>query len=292
MLDYHHFNRINNKKIEEKQGSPNKNNFIEQQFECIQCKKSFHNKSNLNRHNKMMHDLNLSIDTSTYLINDSDYYSESDNNSLKQLLLEDLKGNIIITNFENKNSLKCEYCYKKFSRSDNLKRHEQNYCKKRHDYTKEKILNYLMEELDNMKDKFKLIEKENDKLKHIINTDDNKNYITEGDNTINILNQLNIKTLNQNINMINNSEIKLVAFGQEDLSFITDQVCMKILKKGFMAVPELAIIIHFNKNKPEYNNVYISNLRDNNAIIYDGTKWCITDRSQVIDQIVEDKSIF
>ena len=37
-----------------------------------------------------------------------------------------------------------------------------------------------------------------------------------------------------------------------------------------MSIPALVEYVHFNKDIPEYNNVYISNMRDNYVMIYDG----------------------
>ena len=67
---------------------------------------------------------------------------------------------------------------------------------------------------------------------------------------------------------INNNTIKLVAFGNEDLSYITDTVCKKILNKGYMSVPGLIEHVHFDKNKPENHNIYVSNMRNNNVMIF------------------------
>jgi hypothetical protein len=44
----------------------------------------------------------------------------------------------------------------------------------------------------------------------------------------------------------------------------------RILNKGFKSIQEYVNCIHFNSKKPENHNVYISNLRDNYILVYDG----------------------
>ena len=63
------------------------------------------------------------------------------------------------------------------------------------------------------------------------------------------------------------------------------------IKKIFNSIPELTKMIHFDVNKPENHNVYISNMRDNFILIYDGNDWQLKDRSEILDQIIQDKSV-
>ena len=60
-----------------------------------------------------------------------------------------------------------------------------------------------------------------------------------------------------------------------------------ILKHGFKALPILFQNIHFNKLRPQYHNIHISNMRDNNIITYDGDKWNLVDRNNTLDDIIE-----
>jgi hypothetical protein len=93
----------------------------------------------------------------------------------------------------------------------------------------------------------------------------------------------------QNINIVNNNNAtKVIAFGKEDLSFITDDLCAKILKRGFKSVPQLIEHVHFNEEKPEYHNVYIPNIRNEFAMIHDGFDWNLQDRADVITQLNDD----
>ena len=62
------------------------------------------------------------------------------------------------------------------------------------------------------------------------------------------------------------------------------------MKKGYMSIPELVKWIHFDINKPQNHNIYISHLRDNNAMVFDGIDWSLRDRKSTIDDMYDDKS--
>jgi hypothetical protein len=64
----------------------------------------------------------------------------------------------------------------------------------------------------------------------------------------------------------------------------------KIIHKGFKSVPYLVEQMHFNKDKPEYHNVYISNMRDNYVLVYDGNKWNLAERDTIINDMMDAKS--
>src|SRR4029078_4997121 len=103
----------------------------------------------------------------------------------------------------------------------------------------------------------------------------------------------NIKNNNQQNNNTTINNFNLVAFGKEELeNIVPDEICKKILFKGFEAIPGLIEYVHFNKEKPEYHNCFISNMRDKYAITYDGKNWNLTDANDVINTLRDDKQIF
>ena len=50
-------------------------------------------------------------------------------------------------------------------------------------------------------------------------------------------------------------------------------------------------MIHFNENKPENANVFISNIKSPHAYVYDGKKWILKNKSELIDDIYNNKCI-
>jgi hypothetical protein len=208
----------------------------------------------------------------------------------------------------------CNYCKRSFSREDALKRHITKHCKVKisQDNEKESLLQKLLEEMrkqnkqmEEMKEKMERKDEDVTNLKKEIERLKSKGsrYIKVGSRQNNsnntnigvqqntkIENQQNTKIENQQNIQINNNSIKLLAFGSEDMSYIVDEVYRKILNKGFKSVPAFVQYLHFNKEKPQNHNVYISNMQTNYAIVYDGEDWKLKERDSVLQQLVDDKT--
>jgi hypothetical protein len=97
---------------------------------------------------------------------------------------------------------------------------------------------------------------------------------------------------NNNNNIVNNTyktEVKLVAYGKEDLSHITDSKYIKFLDKACLSVPALIEYIHFDEDKPEHNNIKYKNLSRNHISMYDGKYWKVTEKRLLIDELYNEK---
>ena len=93
----------------------------------------------------------------------------------------------------------------------------------------------------------------------------------------------------QVINNYNN--ITLIAHNkQPDLSHLTDKDYLKIMNRGFNSVPKLIEAIHFNPEKPENQNVYIPNIKNKYAMVWNGDKWVLNCREDIIDDMYDDNS--
>ena len=77
---------------------------------------------------------------------------------------------------------------------------------------------------------------------------------------------------------------------QPDLSHLTDKDYLRIMNKGFKSVPKLIEEIHFNPNKPENKNIYIPSIKNKYAMGWNGNKWDVMNRNEVIDDMYDDKS--
>ena len=182
-----------------------------------------------------------------------------------------IKSNTIIENI-------CNYCGGKFSRSDALVRHLNSRCKikKANDAKMEELMSILIElkesnkemknKMSNYEKKVDKLEKENSKYKKIINNTQNNIQ----NNTINI---------------------NLAPYGQEDLSYITKKDYQKIFTRANMSVPAFVEHVHFNVNKPENHNVYISNMRADYGLMYDGEQWAIHNKEDLLDNMYENKTV-
>jgi hypothetical protein len=192
-------------------------------------------------------------------------------------------------------SKKCQNCKKKFSQTSSLNRHLKDRCKviKKQNNEKEELLTKLLNGLEEIKlqnkqfaEQNKQIVEQNKQFAEKFNKMETNN--TNSNNTN--CNTANIKQFNQLNNVNNNVKINLLAFRQEDLSYIKDDIYKKILNKGFKSVPTLVEHIHFNKNKPENNNIYISNMRDKHILVYDGNDWKLKEKDEILQQLVDDKA--
>ena len=101
---------------------------------------------------------------------------------------------------------------------------------------------------------------------------------------------------NNNINSHNNNGIInnniIIGFGKEDVMKLTDSEKKKIIGKGYQSMLSLIDTMHCSKKYPEFNNIQITNLRDNCAKIYDDVinDYKIVKRKETIDQLISNKS--
>ena len=99
----------------------------------------------------------------------------------------------------------------------------------------------------------------------------------------------NIDTQN-NLNV--DGSVKLVKFGDENLSYISDDLFKSILGRGFKAVEELVDHSHFHPDHPENHNIYIANIQTDYVVIFNGAKWTINRKEDVFEDIIYAKSDF
>jgi hypothetical protein len=98
------------------------------------------------------------------------------------------------------------------------------------------------------------------------------------------------RTINNNMNV--DGDVKVVKFGNENLSYISNDLYKHILGRGIQSVEELVNHTHFNENHPENHNIYISNIKSNCLVLYDGDKWIITKHDEKLEDMIYAKSDF
>ncbi len=250
-------------------------------YKCPKCYKTYTTKRSLSRHVNSFCKVKLNIENLQHQ-NPPNSQKQTPNshqnppNSQKQT--PNSHQNDITINDEDRPT--CKYCLKKFSRIDSLNRHIKSRCnqQKEIEEDREKIYQSLLDEMVNMKNQINKLTDENNSLKSKLAINMVNNTTNYTDNTINN-NTINNNTFN----------IQLVAFGQEQLDHLTDRHYKYIINKGFKSIQELVKFIHFSKNKPENHNIYISNMRDNYVMIYNGKKWLLKDRAETINDLYDIK---
>lgn len=284
---------------------------VKQELKCSHCGILFSRIDSLNRHinyfcnsksktANQKEDIVCNFDNKT-----NDFIDEKEvkiSNSNKNSC--DKNGIVESTNYSNnkssfsyslvadKNTKECQFCKKSISAS-NFSKHLK-VCKNKKEQEKGKIQIYedVYSEIKEAKERISMLENENKQLRQQIGQ-------TNSNNKKIIINNTKNKTINKTINnntqnntqnnTFNNYEIKLLAFGKEDYTQISDAEYKFIINKGFKSLEELVRCIHFNDKRPENHNIYISNMRDNNANVYDGQQWIKANRKETIDQLYQDK---
>jgi hypothetical protein len=186
---------------------------------------------------------------------------------LSEIIPKDREKEILDGVKEGKN---CEYCDKFYSREDNLTRHLKK-CSKKPDESLEtlkELVKVLNEERSQRDKKEKEMEKEIKDMKEIITKADlgntTNNYIT-----------------NNNLNIV-------LPFKDTDISHLTDRDYYNSISRCILAIPLLIEKIHFNENKPENFNIYISNKLGKYVMQWDGSKWVVKNKIEAIDDLIRD----
>jgi len=83
-----------------------------------------------------------------------------------------------------------------------------------------------------------------------------------------------------------NKSCELAPFGKEDLSFIDEAMRQNLLEQDCACIQYFFKLVHNNDDKPEYKNVYMSNIRDKkHSVAYNGDKWTVEFTSNIVEAI-------
>ncbi len=91
--------------------------------------------------------------------------------------------------------------------------------------------------------------------------------------------------------VVYNNTINIVKFGSEELKdiFTKDEI-LKILNRKKLSLEQSIEMLHLNKGKPEYKNIFITNLKDDYAYVYDGEKFIAAYKTEILNDIIENHS--
>jgi hypothetical protein len=195
----------------------------------------------------------------------------------------------------------CEFCNKTFASMPSMTRHIRTSCKSTivhvHVHTKNKkiILDDLIKSKEEMEAQFLILKIANEQT-NIEICKLRKQNISLKQKMVK-LEKKSIKTTNitnkiVNNGIVNNTNIILVGYGQEDMTKIDQKDIIKALHDGFFSSSALTKSVHFNPKYPEYHNVFISNIKDRYAMMYVDGKWKLILKTDLINQLYEDKKAF
>ena len=165
----------------------------------------------------------------------------------------------------------CKYCNKQFKHHSSLSKHIKYSCKKSNDEDLKELVRLLNEQNQTKDQQINEILEQNKKMQKQIDKLTNKLQI-------------------QNIHNTNNTihyNIKLLNYNQTDYSHLTEVDYMKCIKDCNYCVKSLIEKVHFNDEKPENKNIYISNIKNKYIMMYKNNKWQLVDRKNQMDDLYD-----
>ncbi len=227
------------------------------EYKCNICNKKYASKQSLWNHNHKYHDNNISQKSAKNQPNIQPTSVKNQPIIIQSVL--DTKYSI----------LECKYCNKSYKHIQSRWKHEQKCKVKSND-------DQIMELKKELTNEIKEVRELKEQLKEKINN----TQITS-----NVNNSNNTNTLN-NKGTINNNYI--IAFGKEEINnILTEKEKYRILNARYKSLEESIKAIHFNKDRPEYQNIYISNMRDNLIHTFDGDKFVSQVKHGTINQLID-----
>jgi len=167
----------------------------------------------------------------------------------------------------------CKYCEKEFKFRQSMYRHIKYTCKKNKDEDLKELVRLLNKERDDRKDLEKKLETQHKQIEKLAG-------------------KLEIHGVNGSFNTTNiQNNITLLPYRETDVSHVTDDDYKRCIKKVNHCVKTLIENIHFNPEKPENMNIYISNMKDKYLMIYDGANWNLANKKDEINRLYEDKEM-
>ncbi len=177
------------------------------------------------------------------------------------------------------NEFRCNHCNGLFARNNALRRHMKYYCK-------DKLAedNKIAEDNKNKQELFeKLILVESEKKQCEEEVIKLKNEIKALQSSITINNNSNNNTINNTIN------INIASHGQEDLGNCTESFLVLAAQKGLNGVLTLTEWVHFNDRFPEFQNIYIPDIKNKHVMVFDKV-WQLKNADDVIAKLYDNKS--
>lgn len=165
----------------------------------------------------------------------------------------------------------CKYCEKQFTTKQAMYRHIKYHCTQNSDESIIELCRLLNEKERRLMEQGDQIKALYDKIERL----SNKLQITNINNGI----------INNNIN------IKLLNYEQTDYSHLTEKDYVNCIQDCNKCVKTLIEKVHFNENKPENMNIYISSIKGKYAMVYKNNKWQIIDRKTQIDDLYDTNEI-
>jgi len=176
----------------------------------------------------------------------------------------------------------CKYCDKPFKHVQSMYRHIKYRC----EYNKDEDLKELVRLLNaQIKQNEKKIELQEKKM-----VSQEKQLEKQNKQIQKLMCKLEVNHIKNN-HIIQNNHIQLLSYNDTDTTHLTESDYIQCLKKVTYCVKHLIEKIHFNENKPENRNIYISNMKDKYIMVYENGSWSLKKKDKEIDDIYDKKEM-
>ncbi len=235
------------------------------EYKCIKCNKNYKTYQTLWKHNKNFHSTNVvQVNTNVNVVN------------------VNVNENVNVVNVK---QYLCSKCNKPFKMRQGRYQHEK-ICKIIKE-DKDMKIKELEIKLQQREEEFKnaIIEIKKEFINLLKNNKINSENLKQINNKVQCINN-KYDNCNVNYGQINNTYVK---FGNLDYTRIfSDKDLRKLMTTHKMkCLEELIKKTHFNDKYPEYGNIFITNLRDNIAYIFDGKEFIATNRTATLVDLVD-----
>ena len=166
----------------------------------------------------------------------------------------------------------CKYCDQRFSFKQSMYLHIKYRCTKNKDEDLKELVRLMNLKLQQKETQLEM---------------QNKQINTQNKQIEKLMSKLEI---NNSFNTTNIQNITLLAYKDTDVYHLTEKDYMNCIKQVNFCVKKLIEKIHFNPEKPENMNVYISNLKDKYMMMYENDTWTIKNKKEM-DDIYYDKEM-
>ena len=172
----------------------------------------------------------------------------------------------------------CKYCNQNFKYKQGMYRHIKYTCKKNKD--------------EDFKELARLLNEKDKQIKELI-SDKHAQFDKMQKQIDKLINKLQIHNVNNgtinNGSIINNNtmNIQLLNHKDTDYSHLTPKDYIKCIEDCNNCVKSLIEKVHFNINKPENMNIYLSNIKGKYVMIYKDNAWQIQDKKAQVDDLYE-----
>ena len=176
----------------------------------------------------------------------------------------------------------CKYCNKILQHHTSLSRHIKYSCKKNNDEDLKELARLFNEKEKKAKENemMQLMKKKDKQLENM------QKQIDKLTNKLQIQN-VNNGTINHGTVNNNTINIQLLNHPDTDYSHLTHNDYMACINNCNKCVKTLIEKVHFNPNKPENMNIYLSNMKGKYVMIYKDDEWQIQNKKDQVDDLYD-----